>query len=78
MPWLGGANEWLNSEPLGPAELRWHVVVEDFWTLTCLNWFRQEPYVRAWSRAYIPTPPETSGLFVPNHERACRQRVLST
>jgi hypothetical protein len=57
MPSLGGANEWLNSEPLGPAELRGHVVVVDFWTLTCLNWLRQEPYVRAWSRAYIPTPP---------------------
>ena len=22
MPSLGGATEWLNSEPLGPAELR--------------------------------------------------------
>ena len=26
MPSLGGATEWLNSEPLGPAELRGHVV----------------------------------------------------
>ena len=23
MPSLGGATEWLNSEPLGPAELRY-------------------------------------------------------
>jgi hypothetical protein len=23
-----------------------------FWTLTCINWLRQEPYVRAWSQAY--------------------------
>ena len=22
------------------------------WTLTCINWLRQEPYVLAWSRAY--------------------------
>ena len=29
MPSLGGATEWLNSEPLGPAELRGHVVVVD-------------------------------------------------
>src|SRR3954447_6501388 len=36
---------------LGPAELRGHVVV-NFWTLTCINWLRQEPYVRAWSQAY--------------------------
>ena len=52
MPPFTGAAEWLNSEPLGPAELSGHVVVVNFWTLTCINWLRQEPYVRAWSRAY--------------------------
>jgi hypothetical protein len=52
MPSLDGATGWLNSEPLGPAELRGHVVLVNFWTWTCINWLRQEPYVRAWSRAY--------------------------
>ncbi|GAB3958551.1 redoxin domain-containing protein [Micromonospora vulcania] len=52
LPSFGGATEWLNSEPLGPAELRGHVVLVNFWTLTCINWLRQEPYVRAWSQAY--------------------------
>jgi thiol-disulfide isomerase/thioredoxin len=52
IPSLDGATGWLNSEPLGPAELRGHVVLVNFWTLTCINWLRQEPYVRAWSRAY--------------------------
>jgi thiol-disulfide isomerase/thioredoxin len=52
MPSLGGATGWLNSEPLGPAELRGRVVLVNFWTWTCINWLRQEPYVRAWSRAY--------------------------
>jgi hypothetical protein len=52
VPAFTGATEWLNSEPLGPAELRGHVVVVNFWTWTCINWLRQEPYVRAWSRAY--------------------------
>src|ERR671914_272301 len=52
VPSLGGATGWLNSEPLGPAELRGHVVLVNFWTWTCINWLRQEPYVRAWSRAY--------------------------
>ncbi len=37
MPTLGGATGWLNSEPLGPAELRGRVVLVNFWTLTCIN-----------------------------------------
>jgi thiol-disulfide isomerase/thioredoxin len=52
LPSFAGATEWLNSEPLGPAELQGHVVLVNFWTLTCINWLRQEPYVRAWSQAY--------------------------
>src|SRR5439155_14222527 len=52
MPSLGGATGWLNSEPLGAAELRGRVVLVDIWTLTCINWLRTEPYIRAWSQAY--------------------------
>jgi thiol-disulfide isomerase/thioredoxin len=52
MPSLDGATGWLNSEPLGPGGLRGKVVLVNFWTLTCINWLRQEPYVRAWSKAY--------------------------
>jgi thiol-disulfide isomerase/thioredoxin len=52
MPSLGGATSWLNSEPLASAELRGHAVLVNFWTLTCINWLRQEPYVRAWSQDY--------------------------
>jgi hypothetical protein len=29
MPSFAGATEWLNSEPLGPAELDGHVVLRD-------------------------------------------------
>jgi hypothetical protein len=28
------------------------VVLVNFWTWTCVNWLRQEPYVRAWAAAY--------------------------
>ncbi len=52
MPSLEGATEWLNTEPLGSDQLRGHVVLVDFWTLTCINWLRTEPYVRAWSQTY--------------------------
>jgi hypothetical protein len=33
---LGGATEWLNSEPLTSAWLPGHVVLMSFWTLTCI------------------------------------------
>jgi thiol-disulfide isomerase/thioredoxin len=65
MPSLGGATEWLNSEPLGPAGLRGHVVLVNFWTLTCINWLRQEPYVRAWSQAYRDDGLVVIGIHTP-------------
>jgi len=65
MPSLGGATGWLGSEPLGPAELRGHVVLVNFWTLTCINWLRQEPYVRAWSRAYRDDGLVVIGVHTP-------------
>jgi hypothetical protein len=65
IPSLDGAAEWLNSEPLGPADLRGHVVLVNFWTLTCINWLRQEPYVRAWSRAYRQDGLVVIGVHTP-------------
>jgi thiol-disulfide isomerase/thioredoxin len=64
MPSLGGTG-WLNSEPLGAAELRGRVVVVDFWTLTCINWLRTEPYVRAWSQAYRDDGLVVIGVHTP-------------
>jgi thiol-disulfide isomerase/thioredoxin len=65
MPSLGGATEWLNSEPLDPARLRGSVVLVNFWTLTCINWLRQEPYVRAWSQAYRDDGLVVIGVHTP-------------
>ncbi|MDR0360956.1 MAG: redoxin domain-containing protein, partial [bacterium] len=65
LPSFGGATAWLNSEPLGPAHLRGHVVLVDFWTLTCINWLRTEPYVRAWSEAYRNDGLAVIGVHTP-------------
>jgi thiol-disulfide isomerase/thioredoxin len=65
MPSLAGSTAWLNSEPLSPAELRGNVVLVNFWTLTCINWLRQEPYVRAWSRAYRDDGLVVLGVHTP-------------
>jgi hypothetical protein len=85
MPSLGVATGWLNSEPLGPAELRGHVVLVNFWTLTSINWLRQEPYVRAWSHAYRNDGLVVIGVHTPEfsfeHEldrvrRATKERAI--
>jgi thiol-disulfide isomerase/thioredoxin len=65
MPSLGGATGWLHSEPLAPTELRDHVVLVDFWTLTCINWLRTEPYVRAWAQAYRDDGLVVIGVHTP-------------
>ena len=52
MPSLGGATEWVNSEPLTPEGLRGRVVLVNFWTLTCINWLRRS---RTCGRGRRPT-----------------------
>ena len=85
MPSLGGATEWLNSEPLGAAQLQGHVVLFNFWTLTCINWLRQEPYVRAWSQAYrndglvvigVHTPEFSFEHDIDGVRRATKERAI--
>jgi thiol-disulfide isomerase/thioredoxin len=85
MPSLKGATGWVNSEPLGPAELRGHVVLVNFWTLTCINWLRQEPHVRSWSQAYRGDGLVVIGVHTPEflfeHEiervrHATRERAI--
>jgi thiol-disulfide isomerase/thioredoxin len=65
MPPFTGAAEWFNSEPLSPEGLRGKVVLVDFWTLTCINWLRTEPYIRAWSRAYRDDGLVVIGVHTP-------------
>jgi thiol-disulfide isomerase/thioredoxin len=65
MPSLDGATGWVNSEPLDLAELRGRVVLVDFWTLTCINWLRTEPYIRGWSQAYRDDGLLVIGIHTP-------------
>ena len=65
LPSLGGATEWLNSQPLTPAGLRGKVVLVDFWTYTCINWLRTLPYVRAWAEKYKDQGLVVIGVHTP-------------
>ena len=68
LPSLGGATGWLNSEPLMPERLRGKVVVVDFWTYTCINWQRTQPYVRAWHERYKDQGLVVIGVHSPEFE----------
>lgn len=63
-----GATGWLNSPPLGAAELRGKVVLVDFWTYTCINWIRTLPYVRAWADKYKDQGLVVIGVHTPEFE----------
>jgi thiol-disulfide isomerase/thioredoxin len=65
MPALDGATAWLNSGPLDRIELRGRVVLVDFWTFTCINWLRTEPYIRAWAQAYREDGLVVVGVHTP-------------
>ena len=65
LPSFEGATAWLNTESLGPDQLRGRVVLVDFWTLSCINWLRTEPYVRAWSQTYRDDGLVVVGVHTP-------------
>src|SRR5215471_622805 len=65
LPSLDGATDWLNSPPLTADGLRGKVVLVNFWTLTCINWLRQLPYVRAWSEKYRDQGLVVLGVHTP-------------
>lgn len=51
--------EWLDTEPLGPSELRGHVVLVN-WTVTRTNWCswrRRGESARRWPRCHLVSIP---------------------
>jgi thiol-disulfide isomerase/thioredoxin len=65
LPSLAGAVAWLNSPPLTAEALRGKVVLVDFWTYTCINWQRTQPYVRAWAEKYKDKGLVVIGVHTP-------------
>lgn len=51
-PELTGIAGWINSEPQTLAQLHGKVVLIDFWTYSCINCQRTQPYVNAWYDTY--------------------------
>jgi thiol-disulfide isomerase/thioredoxin len=68
LPSLGGANAWLNSQPLTAGSMRGKVVLIQFCTYTCINWLRTLPYVRAWAEKYKGQGLVVVGVHTPEFE----------
>jgi cytochrome c biogenesis protein CcdA/thiol-disulfide isomerase/thioredoxin len=64
-PDLGGADSWINSQPLSAKSLRGKVVLIDFWTYSCINCLRALPYVEAWSEKYKDAGLVVIGVHTP-------------
>jgi thiol-disulfide isomerase/thioredoxin len=62
---LDRSTGWLNSPPLTAAGLRGKVVLIDFWTYTCINWLRTEPYIRTWADKYRAQGLVVVGVHAP-------------
>lgn len=64
-PELAGIEDWINSDPLTLAELRGKVVLIDFWTYSCINCQRTQPYLNAWYERYADDGLVIIGVHAP-------------
>jgi cytochrome c biogenesis protein CcdA/thiol-disulfide isomerase/thioredoxin len=51
-PEFTGIDSWINSQPLTMKELKGKVVLVDFWTYSCINCIRNNPYLVKWYETY--------------------------
>ncbi|MFY9264219.1 MAG: cytochrome c biogenesis protein DipZ [Solirubrobacterales bacterium] len=54
-PEFAGNQKWFNTadgRPLTLKQLRGKVVLVDFWTYTCINCIRTQPYLKSWDAKY--------------------------
>lgn len=79
-------SDWINSKPLTIKELRGKVVLVDFWTYSCINCVRNNPYLAKWYETYKDKGLVVIGAHAPefafeknrvNVEKAVRdQKIL--
>lgn len=64
-PELTGISEWINSDPVTLKQLRGKVVLVDFWTYSCINCIRTQPYLNSWYDRYHDDGFEIIGVHAP-------------
>ncbi len=67
-PEIVGTQQWFNTpggKKLTLKQLRGKVVLVDFWTYTCINCIRTQPYLKAWDRKYADRGLVIVGVHTP-------------
>ena len=64
-PEIRGIDSWINSNPQTIAELKGKVVLIDFWTYSCINCIRTQPYLNKWYDKYRDEGLVILGLHAP-------------
>ena len=64
-PEFTGLTDWINSKPLTKDDLKGKVVLVDFWTYSCINCIRTQPYLKEWYSTYKDSGFVIVGLHAP-------------
>jgi thiol-disulfide isomerase/thioredoxin len=64
-PELQRIQDWINSDSLTMEQLKGKVVLIDFWTYSCINCIRTQPYLNAWHDKYKDKGLVILGLHAP-------------
>lgn len=67
-PDFTGTQQWFNTpgdDALSLDQLKGRVVLVDFWTYSCINCIRTQPYLKAWDRRYRSDGLTIVGVHTP-------------
>lgn len=64
-PELKDLQGWINSDPQTLESLRGKVVLLDFWTYSCINCIRNNPYIEKWYQTYKDDGFTVIGVHAP-------------
>src|ERR1700712_1483107 len=64
-PEFSDINQWINSSPQTIKASKGKVVLVDFWTYSCINCIRNNPYLEKWYQAYKDQGLVVIGIHAP-------------
>lgn len=64
-PEFVGLENWINSSPKKLSDYKGKVVLIDFWTYSCINCIRTQPYLKDWYATYKDSGFEIIGVHAP-------------